>query len=289
MNERTSEEIIELARREVASRKVQEQEARGERESAWRFVFIGLLGTLLLGLLLWPSAPLHWKMYAVVHGVCAQIHNVEVGGVQLPMCARNTGVYSSFLVTTLYLLALGRKRAAKLPPWPITITLGLFVAVMAVDGFNSMFRDLFLPHLYTPRNDLRTLTGLGMGMALAVVMLLILNLSLRRDVDAEQRVIGGWAELGGGLLLNLLVLAAIYGNVGPLYWPVAITAWTGIIGILFSVNLLVVALAMRYDNTVTRVAQLARPASVALVVTLVMLGAMSWGRFWLEANGLVLQ
>lgn len=288
MKERTSEEIVELARRTIAARRETEQAARAERESPWRFVFMGMLGTLLLGLLLWPGPPLNWKMYAVVHGVCAQIHNVDLGGVQLPLCARNTGIYGSFTITTLYLLLLGRQRAAKLPPWPVTIALVAFVLIMAVDGFNSMFRDLFLPHLYTPRNELRTLTGIGMGTTLAVAILLILNLSLRRDADTSQRILGGWLELGGALLLNLLVLAAIYGNVGVMYWPIAIVAWTGIVGVLFCVNLLVIALLMRYENAVTRVGQLARPASVALVVTLVMLGAMSWGRFWLEANGFAL-
>ncbi|HWQ15396.1 MAG TPA: DUF2085 domain-containing protein [Roseiflexaceae bacterium] len=288
MSERTSDDIIEQARREIAARKAQAQGERARREEPWLYLFLGLMGTLTLGLLAWPGAPLNWKLYAVVHGVCAQVHNVDLGGVQLPLCARNTGIYSSYLLTTLYLLALGRGRAAKLPPWPVTATLALLVVVMAVDGFNSLLRDLFLPHLYTPRNELRTLTGIGLGVALAVAMLVILNLSLRKDAEADRRILEGWRELGGALLINLLVLAAIYGNVGLLYWPIAIVAWLGIVGILFCVNLLVVALTMRYEGTVTRVTQLARPATVALLVTLALLGAMSWARFWLEGQGLVL-
>jgi uncharacterized membrane protein len=176
--ERTSEEIIELARREIAARKERERDGR---EVPWRFAFIGLLGAILAGMLLWPGTPLNWKMYAAVHGVCAQVHNVSLGGEQLPLCARNTGIYSGFLLTFIYLLLLGRERAAKLPPPAIVVALALLVVVMAVDGFNSLFVDLFLPHLYTPRNELRTLTGLGMGVSLAVAILLVLNLSLRRD------------------------------------------------------------------------------------------------------------
>ena len=289
MSDRTSEEIIEQARREILERQEQSRGQRVRRELPWRYLFLGMAGVLLLALLAWPGAQLNWKMYAVVHGVCAQVHNVNVGGVQLPLCARNTGIYSSFTVTMLFLLALGRARAAKLPPLPVTIALGLLAVVMAVDGFNSMFRDLFLPHLYTPRNELRTLTGIGLGVGLAVVMLMILNLALRKDADTEQRVMRGWGELGGAVLLNLLVLAAIYGDVGAMYWPVAGLAWLGIVGILFLVNLLVVALAMRYDSSVTQLAQLARPATVAMVITLVMLGSMSYARFWLEGQGLILQ
>ncbi|MCS6840488.1 MAG: DUF2085 domain-containing protein [Roseiflexus sp.] len=282
--ERTSEEIIELARREIAARKERE---RSEREIPWRFAFVGLLGAILAGLLFWPGAPLNWKMYAAVHGVCAQVHNVSLGGEQLPLCARNTGIYSGFLLTFIYLMLLGRARAAKLPPPAIVVVLAALVVIMAVDGFNSLFVDLFLPHLYTPRNELRTLTGIGMGTAMAVAILLVLNLSLRRDPDMDQRVIGNWRELGGALLLGLLVHAAIYGNVAITYWPIAIVAWTGIVGILFLVNLLIVALVMNYEGRVTRVVELARPATVALVLTAIMLGLMSWGRFWLEAQGLM--
>ncbi len=282
--ERSSEEIIELARREIAARKERE---RSGRDIPWRFAFIGLLGAILAGMLFWPGTPLNWKMYAAVHGVCAQVHNVSLGSEQLPLCARNTGIYSGFLLTFIYLWLLGRERAAKLPPPAIVVALVALVVIMAVDGFNSLFVDLFLPHLYTPRNELRTLTGIGMGTAIAVAMLLILNLSLRRDPDMEQRVIGNWRELGGALLLGLLVHAAIYGNVAITYWPIAIVAWTGIVGILFAVNLLIVALAMNYEGRVVRVVELARPATVALVLTAIMLGVMSWGRFWLEAQGLM--
>ncbi|NWG19531.1 MAG: DUF2085 domain-containing protein [Chloroflexi bacterium] len=286
--ERSSEEIIELARREIAARQAHALEERGMREVPWRYAFLGMLGAILAGMLLWPGAPLNWKMYAAVHGVCAQIHNVALGGEQLPLCARNTGIYSGFLLTMVYLAILGRSRAARLPPPAIVVVLAGLVVIMAIDGFNSMFVDLFLPHLYTPRNDLRTLTGIGMGTAMAVMMVLILNLSLRRDADMEQRVIGNWRELGGALLLGLLVHAAIYGNVAVSYWPIAIVAWAGIVGILFCVNLLIVALIMRYEGRVTRLEDLARPATLALIVTAIMLGALSWGRFWLEANGLIL-
>src|SRR5437764_12920403 len=139
MSERTTEEILEMARKEISARKTQVIAERSSRDRAWRYAFFGLVGTLLLALVAWPGTPVNWKMYAVVHGVCAQIHNVALGGMQLPLCARNTGIYSSFLITSLYLLVLGRGRAAKIPPWPIVGALVAFVALMAIDGLNSMF------------------------------------------------------------------------------------------------------------------------------------------------------
>src|SRR5437667_5578614 len=120
---------------------------------------------------------------------------------------------------------------------------------MAVDGLNSMFVDMFLPHLYTPQNELRTLTGIGMGTTIAVLLLLILNISLRRNLDDQQRIIGNWLELGGALLLNGLVLLAMYGNVEIMYWPIAITAWLGITGVPHCVHLPPTAPFLRHERT----------------------------------------
>jgi uncharacterized membrane protein len=291
MNEPSSSDIIRVAQERLAARQAQEQaqrEAQPATERIWRFAFAGLIAAMLLGLLAWPGIPLNWKMYAAVHGVCAQIHNVEMGGLQLPLCARNTGIYASYLITTIYLFVLGRNRAGKLPPLPITITLGLLVVIMGVDGINSMLRDLFLPNLYVPRNEIRTLTGIGMGMAVSVMLLLILNLALRKDIDREQRILNGWRELGGALLINLLAWAAIYGNIALFYWPIAIVAWVGIIGILFCVNLLIAAIALRYENMIVRWIDLARPATIAVILTMIELGLLAWVRFWMEGQGLVI-
>jgi uncharacterized membrane protein len=211
-----------------------------------------------------------------------------MGGVQLPLCARNTGIYMSFIITSAYLLLLGRARAGQIPPLPIVGVLIVFVLVMAVDGFNSMLRDMFLPHLYVPLNELRTLTGIGLGVSLAVGLLLVLNVALRKNLDRETRVLRGWTELGGALLVNLLAWAAIYGNVALLYWPIAVTAWVGIVGILFSVNLLVAAVAMRYEGAVERLSDLARPATIALALTVVELGLLGWARFALEGQGFII-
>jgi hypothetical protein len=86
--------------------------------------------------------------------------------------------------------------------------------------------------------------------------------------------------LGGALLINLLVVLAMYGNISFMYWPIAISAWLGIIGVLYCVNLLIAALVMRYEGSVTRTIQLARPGVIALIFTLIELAALSSARFW---------
>lgn len=290
MSEPTPEEVIALARRQMAERAQAAApppttEARVERP--WLWLFAGAFGMLLLALVFWPGAPVQWKMYAVVHGVCAQQHNITLGGVPFPICARNSGIYISFLLTMGYLYAIGRGRAAGLPPMPITITLVAFVAIMAVDGLNSLFVDIGQPSLYTPNNLLRTVTGMGMGVSIAVMLHLVITRTLRKDVDESTPILKGWGELLGILLIDLLVLLAIYGNLSLLYWPLAFSAFFGIIGVLYLVSLLLTSLFMGYEGRVTSLRQLARPATVALIPTLLILGSMAWLRFWLEGMGLM--
>lgn len=295
MSDKTPEEVLELARQRMALNKeqarrqrVQIQQARAERDQPWRYVFLAALGILLLALILTPGAPLEQKMYAIVHGLVAQQHNVFLGGLQFPLCARNIGIYGSFLVTMTYLLGRGRSRAGRLPSRPITVTLVMFAVVMTVDGFNSMFAEMGRPYLYTPHNALRILTGIGMGVAISVAALLVFNRALRQDIDQQQRILAGWYELGSVLALNLLVPAAIYANLGFMYWPLAALAFFGIIAELFMVNVLLASLLMGYSRSVTSLAQLARPATVALLPTLGLIATLSILRFWLEGHRLLL-
>ncbi len=261
--------------------------AQPKSDRFWISTFLSVMGILLIGLLFTPGLPLEWKMYAVVHGVCGQQHLVFMGDLQFPLCARNAGIYMSFLLTIGYIWLIGRKRAGRIPPWSITTVLVLFVVVMGVDGFNSFFLDLGLPHLYTPDNRLRTITGMGMGVSIAVLLHLIFNLSLRKDVDDHQPVLRNWGELLGILAIDFLALTAIYGNIAFMFWPLAFIAFFGITSVLYSVNLLMTSLMMGYDGSITSLRQLARPATIAIIPTLLILGLLSTGRFWLEAQGVL--
>lgn len=286
MTSPSPDEIVRIARQRIGERQAADARVEARSERPWRWFFGALVAVLLAALFFWPGAPLEWKMYAVVHGVCAQQHNIFLGNLQFPLCARNSGIYLSFMLTMLSIYAMGRGRAGGLPPWSIVATLLLFVAIMGVDGFNSLFVDLGRPHLYQPDNFLRTLTGMGMGIFIAVLLHIILVKTLRRDVDDRQPVLRNWWELGGIIAVNLLALGAIYGNLQVMFWPLAFLAFFGITGVLYLVSLLLTSLVMGYEGSVTDLRQLARPGVVAIVPTLLILGSMSWLRFWLEGLGL---
>ena len=105
-------------------------------------------------------------------GVCAQIlsHTFSPGGQPLPLCSRDTGIYLGALLTLSWLAAHRNGRYSGTPSRATILTCLALIAVMGIDGFNSLFTDLGLPHLYAPSNVLRLVTGVGAGSALVALL-----------------------------------------------------------------------------------------------------------------------
>src|ERR1051326_7676339 len=127
----------------------------------------GALVVLAAVMVFWPGATLLDRLRALDGGICAQLptHSFYPGGQRLPLCARNTGIYLGYTITFFFLFLTGRGRAAQFPRWPMAIVLGLCILALGIDGFNSFFLDLRLPHLYEPHNLIRLTTGLLTGTA----------------------------------------------------------------------------------------------------------------------------
>ncbi len=275
-------DILELARRDIANRRMNEMQRSAQQQQPWLYAFLGVSLTLILGVILLPLGSLADRLHMVVHGVCAQAHYLAIGSYNLPLCARNTGIYAGFLATVLYLLVLGRKRAAKLPPLPITVLFGSAIVLMGIDGFNSMALDLGGYNLYTPRNTLRVASGLGMGMALGTFMLVIFNLSLRYDAQREQRVVRSWAELVGACVVAGLLYTLLFFAPGWLFYPLAIFSVVGIIAVLFMSNVFVIAMVSGLESRVLKLRQLSRAATIGAVLTAIELALLAGLRVWIE-------
>src|SRR5258706_10905890 len=118
-----------------------------------------------------PGATLIERLRALDGGICAQLpgHSFWIGGQQLPLCARNSGIYTGFASTIALLFATGRIRSSRLPaPW-VAALLGLAVLFMAVGGVHSLLPQLRLPLLYHPPKLFRPTRGLGTGVAEAAL------------------------------------------------------------------------------------------------------------------------
>lgn len=292
MSDNTPEEILDLARQHINQRSEAErvhyaqayQEVLDE-SLPWRYAFVTIVLVLLLGLILAPGMSLDQKMYAALHGLCSQQHNIILGGLEFPICARCSGIYISTLLTLGYFVVIGRGLAARVAPLPILGVLIAFVLIMATDGFHSMAVELGIWKLYEPRNDVRTLTGIGVGIGIAVLLLIMVNTVLRNNADEEMAVFQNWRELAGAVALNMLLMVAIYGNLDFMAWPLAILAFSGMVGVIFIVNVILVSLFLGYDGSVSRLQQLAKPATIAIIPTLLLIGGTAIFRYWLEAQG----
>jgi uncharacterized membrane protein len=278
MNQPPPDEILELARKRIAERKAGERRHSETHERLWPAIFVGMLAALLLAFLFWPGYSLDWKLYATVHGLVAQKHNVSLGGQELPVCARNIGIYSSFWISLGYLFARGRGRAAGWPARPILAVLAVFVLIMAFDGVNSVLEDSGRSYLYMPRNDLRTISGALFGIALTSILLVVFNQALRANAEPATPVLT-WADLGALLLLNGMFIIAVHSGISLLYWPLAWFTVFSLVGELFVVFTMVAAALMGYMGKVTALSQLARPACLGLVITFLFVAGLAAVRF----------
>lgn len=253
----------------------------------WSAVWLGLVVGLMLGAALMPGISLERTLYLALHGICAQTHNIISGGVQLPLCARDSGMYLSYLVTLGVIFASGRGRTGRLPPWPITLTIVGLALLMAADGVNSTLAELGLPTAYAPRDDLRLLTGMGAGVGLAIIVLLVLNTALRRDVDDRLPALGRWRELGLILAVDGAIVAALAADTPLLAWPLAMLVTLGLVGNLSAVLALLPSMALGRAGRVTHLSQLAQPATIGLLLALAFLVALARFRIGLELSGLM--
>lgn len=280
------EKILELAREQLAARRAAAQAANliatARRDRRWGFVFLAFLAALLLAFILWPGFTLEWKLYATVHGLIAQKHLVFLGEQALPLCARNLGIYSGFLLNLGYLWARGRGHAAALPARPLLLALSLGMLAMIFDGVNSVLEDTGQPFLYAPRNDLRTITGVLSSIGLTPIGLQVFNNALRADAERDHPVLD-WRDFGGLLALNGLFVALAHSGFALLYWPLALFGVVGIVGEIFTMFLLVSATLLGYSRRVSSLAQLGRPACVALALTIALVGGLALLRFAGEA------
>lgn len=215
---------------------------RSPEPPAWLLVALAAAYIVALaGLAFFPGATLMDRLKALDGGVCAQLpsHSFFPDNDQLPLCARCTGMYLGFACTVLVLWARGRLRSAQLPGKWATLLLGLAVAFLGEDGFNSLFNDLGLPHPYAPMNWLRLATGLGTGLAMAAFILPVANTLIWRSED-ERPSFASPRQLALMLPVLLLAFVAVISQASFLLYPIALLSTAGLVAALSLVNVVLV-------------------------------------------------
>jgi len=247
-----------------------------------------LAGGLAVIVVIWFITPggLLDKADHVGYGVCHQIpiRTPFFGGRPLPLCARCSGQFLGALAGLVLLIALGRGKAAKLPPRPVIVILLGFIAAWALDGFNS-YLTLFpgAPHLYEPHNILRTTTGAMQGVALISLVLPFFNVTLWARPTARP-TIGSLREVLLLLGLIALIVAAVGSEWAPLLYPLALLSAAGTLMMLTLVMTMLVTLALRRDGRAEDWRDALPLLTAGLALALLLLLAINLLRAWLTAE-----
>lgn len=201
----------------------------------------GALITLAAVMVFWPGATLLDRLRALDGGICAQLptHSFYPGGQRLPLCARNTGIYLGYIIAFVALSLTRRARAAQFPRWPMALVMLACITALGIDGFNSLFLDLHLPHLYQPHNLIRLTTGLLTGASMACFLLPVTNSVLWKQMS-EQRSVDSWWQLLQLLPILALAFLAVGTQAAIFLYPVAILSSLGVITALCLINLTIV-------------------------------------------------
>lgn len=199
----------------------------------------------------------------------------------LPFDARMTGIYGGALSTLVILGLQGRLLTAGIPPIRIIVVLALFVAALAADGFNSLFNDIGMWHPWTPRNELRLITGYATGITLAIVLAWLVSSTVWR-ISRRESIVRSVPELALYWIPFVPYAVVVMSGLDWLYVPVSMLLMLSAWMVLSMLTLSMVLLALHWDDRVRVSAHLHVPGAIAGVAGLAVMLVLAFGRVWLE-------
>lgn len=212
-------------------------------------------------------------------GLCHQLPERSFfgGGVQLPVCARDTGIYLGFCFAFILLWQLHRNlRPTRFPALHVWVVMGAYVLAMGWDGITSY------AGLRVTNNALRLLTGLGVGVSAATVVYPMLQDVLWRHAG-RSRLLGSAWQFALWLLLVPASFALIWWG-GPLLgvgYPVL--AILAIVFTIASIILVMVGMFPLFDRKAERLTDLLPAMAVAVGLALAMIAGAGWLRVYLDS------
>ncbi|KAF0207329.1 MAG: hypothetical protein FD171_1830 [Actinobacteria bacterium] len=219
------------------------------------------------------QALFHWVGY----GLCHQLpeRSLFAGGFQLPVCARDTGIYAGFALSMIVIALLERGRRPSEIPRPGLVVLGaIFLGTMVADGVSSY------AGWRSTTNDLRLITGLLAGYALTLAVVPMLNGEMWRTLS-RTRLLEGWRA--GVWVLSLVPAFALLRWGLPwtgLLYPVLLTS--AIVATFAVVNLIFVTLVPFFERRATHLRDAWPQVLIAVGVVILELAAAAALRVWFE-------
>lgn len=220
-----------------------------------------------------------FKLDAMGFGVCHQIstHSFTIGGHQLPLCSRCSGMYLGAIGSLALLIPL-RGRAMRLPPAHVLVILGVFFGAMVLDGINSTLQTLGSP-IWDSTNVLRLFTGSLAGVAVAFVFYPIFNMSLwDLRVIKRERVVESPLQLLGYMLLVGLLVVLVLSAEDWLFYPIAVVSIAGMLSLLTMANSMILMTITRREGTFLSFSSALTPLLLGLLISLLELTLLALGR-----------
>lgn len=198
------------------------------------------------------------------YGLCHQLPERSFfgGGTQVPVCARDTGIYLGFVVSLALISLLHRPgRPKQFPGVAGFVAIILMITAMGVDGVSSYggFR--------TTTNDLRLITGILAGFAMAAIVVPMLNDELWVRATNE-RVLSPLGRLLAWLAAVPVVFAVVRWLAPFLGVAYPVLVAVSILVTLTAVNLVIVGIFPWFERRAERLSD----AWLAILIALTLSG-----------------
>lgn len=216
--------------------------------------------------------------HSIGFGLCHQLpeRSFIAGGYQLPVCARDTGIYSGFVLGMVALWLLSRdRRPTQLPQWPVLMLIGVFIGLLGFDGITSYMG------LRTTTNDIRLFTGLMTGWGLSALVFPMAILQTWRH-SSDRRILDSWGQVASwiGLLACAYALMRWVMPLTGVLYPLFVTI--AIILTYMAVNLVIVEFVPFFTQKACRLRDVWPQLLISLGCTVIEIGAAFLLRTLLE-------
>ena len=218
---------------------------------------------------------LHWLGFGLCHQL--PVRSFFGGGVEFPVCARDTGIYIGFVTSMLIMATTDRgRRRSEMPRAWVLVLGGVFLALMGWDGVTSY------AHWRSTTNEIRLITGLLAGYALPLVVVPLLNSSLW-DRCSQDRVLADAKDVAIWLASIPVAFLVIWlgASRAGLFFPLLTAAC--IIVTFVSVNLVIAGLLPVFEQRASRLLALWPAVAAAAALSAVEIAGSAWLKLWVES------
>lgn len=219
------------------------------------------------------------KADAIAYAVCHRISSRSffLGDRQIPLCARCSGMYLGAFLGLIY--AMRGERLGGMPNLKISILLGAFFLVFAIDGANSYLQLYpFISPLYKTENWMRLVTGSGMGLGMAAILLPVFNQTVWQNW-MDKPILHSWKQIGTLMLLVGLIDLAVLSQNPLLLFPLALLSSATVVILLGMIYTIVWVLVRKKENAFQSLNQMTGYLAAGFATALLQIGIMDLGRY----------